>query len=105
MPVNVKQIIANLKLLPTIAFALMLGAGMVVTGFAAWFTILLGYGKWPESVAEARITSLGTGLCISLALIGLIIVALAFGKISKLAVTAPNGIGANLEFEDDEEQK
>lgn len=77
---------------------------MVVTAFAAWFTVLIGYGKWPDTVAEHRIDQLGLGLCISLALIGLIIVALAFGKIKNLAVTAPNGIGATLAF-DDEEKK
>jgi hypothetical protein len=100
---KLRKLFNQLKLLPTITFALMLGAGMVVTAFAAWYTMIIGYGKWPEAVAADRIHSLGSGLMISLGLIGLVIVALAFGKVKQLAVTAPNGIGANLEFDDDDD--
>ena len=100
---NLRRVFNQLKLLPAITFALMLGAGVVVTSFAAWYTVIIGYGKWPEAVAAERITALGTGMAISLGLIGLVIVALAFGKIKQLGITAPNGIGANLEFDDDDD--
>jgi hypothetical protein len=100
---NFRRLFNQLKLLPAITFALMLGAGMVVSAFAAWYTVIIGYGKWPETVAEARIQALGLGLAISLGLIGLVIVALAFGKVKQLGITAPNGIGANLEFDDDDD--
>lgn len=107
MPINIKEVFNNLKLLPAITFALMLGAGVVVTAFAVWFGFMIGHGHWPAdvSVATARINALAVALDISLALIGLVIVALAFGKIKNLAVTAPNGIGANIAFDDTPEGK
>lgn len=107
MPINIKEVFNNLKLLPTITFALMLGSGMVLTAFAIWFGFMIGHGHWPtgNDVAIARINALAVGLDISLGLIGLVIVALAFGKVKNLAVTAPNGIGANIAFDDTPEGK
>lgn len=76
---------------------------MVMTGFAAWYTIILAYGKWTVTVEEARVNHLGMGMLISLGLIGLIIVVLAFGKIKNLSLTTPAGVGGTVEFDDDDD--
>jgi len=100
---NVRDTIINaLRGLPLIRFALMLGGGMVATAGAAWLIILIGHGKWfnSEATAVARInglTMLGIGC---LVLIGIVLVALAWGKLDKLSFNVA-GNSVDLDFEDD----
>ena len=93
---------SGLKALPTIAFALMLGAAFVVTAFIVWYTFILGYMKWPEAVAADRINALAVALWIFCGLIGLVIVALAFGKIEKVSVSG-SVVSGEIEFDDGED--
>lgn len=88
----------GLKALPTIAFALMLGCAFVITIFVIWYTIILGYNNWPESVAEARINALAVALWIFCGGIILTLVALAFGKIEKLSVSG-SVVSGEVQFE------
>ncbi len=97
-----QALVRALRGLPLIRFALMLGAGMVATAGAAWLIALIGHGDWPsgEAVALARIESL-TWLAVgTLALIGVVLVALAWGQLGKLNVTVA---GAAVELDFDEE--
>ena len=95
-------ILNALRGLPLIRFALMLGGGMVSTAGAGWLITLLGYGRWfnSEATAVARInglTMLGIGC---LVLIGIVLVALAWGRLDKLSLN----VGCNsvdLDFEDE----
>jgi hypothetical protein len=104
MPANFKSFFNSLKMLPAITFALMLGAGVTLTAMSTWLVTILAYHKWPDSVAEARVNNLGLALCICLGLIGLVIIALAFGKIKNLSFTGPNSIGGSVAFDDEEDQ-
>lgn len=95
-------ILNALRDLPLIRFALMLGGGMVSTAGAAWLIILIGHGKWfnSEATAVARInglTMLGIGC---LVLIGIVLVALAWGKLDKLNLNV-GGNSVELDFEDE----
>lgn len=100
---RLKALFTALKALPLIRFALMLGGGVVATGGATWVLALIGHGLWPtgEAVALARINALmalGMG---SMSVIGLVMVALAFGKISDLSITTPAG-SVSMKVDDDD---
>lgn len=86
-----RSAVVILKSLPGIKFALLLGAGMVVTAFAAFFAIMLTFGAWPESAALERVRWLGIGMCISLGLVGVLMMTLAGVKLDRLAVTTSLG--------------
>lgn len=88
-----KGAFSGLQALPTIRFALMLGAGVVVTAFAAALTAILTWAPWPDSVAGERVRWLGISLCIALALIGLVLMALSNTRLDKISITTPAGSG------------
>ena len=95
-------VLSALRGLPLIRFALMLGGGMVATAGAAWLIILIGHGRWfnSEATAVARInglTMLGIGC---LVLIGIVLVALAWGRLDKLSFNVA-GNSVDLDFEDE----
>ncbi len=94
-----KALIPTLKQLPSIAFTLMLGTGMVITAMACWLIWIIGYGVWPESAAGARVDGLARALLASLALIGVVIIALAFGKIRKASASG-SVVSGEIEFDD-----
>src|SRR6478752_5935306 len=100
MSISVSRVFNFLRRLPTITFVFMLGSGFVITAFAAWYTVLIGHGKWPESVAADRIHSLTLGMVISLCLIGVLIVFLAFGKVDKLRLEG-SVVSGEIDFEGD----
>ena len=100
MTISKRQIFGLLKSLPMIRFALMLGGGMVATGFVGWIQWLIGHGKWPvtEGVAIARIGALqwlGLG---GLAIIAIVMIALAFGQLGK-ATVGVGGVQVDLDFD------
>jgi len=98
-----KSLVSGLKSLHLISFALLLGAGMVVTAFAIWFGMTLSYGDWPEAVAAERIRVLGAALLLSLGLIGLVMVTLGVGgrlKIDKVSINTVAG-GGEIDFAED----
>lgn len=98
-----KSLVSGLKSLHLISFALLLGAGMVVTAFAIWFGFTLSYGPWPEAVAAERIRVLGAALLLSLGLIGLVMVTLGVGgrlKIDKVSINTVAG-GGEIDFAED----
>ncbi len=98
-----RGLVSGLKSLHLISFALLLGAGMVVTGFAIWFGWTLSYGPWPEAVAAERIRVLGAALLLSLGLIGLVMVTLGVGgrlKIDKVSINTAAG-GGEIDFADE----
>ncbi len=105
---NLQRWIFNgLRSLPLIRFALMLGGGVVSTVGAAWLIALLGLntGRWPsgEAVAIARInglTMLGIG---ALILIGIVLVALAWGKLDRLNLNI-GGNSVEIDFDDEPER-
>lgn len=84
-----KGAFSGLQALPTIRFALMLGADMVVTAFAAALTAILTWA--PED--DERVRWLGISLCIALALIGLVLMALSNTRLDKISITTPAGSG------------
>lgn len=87
--------------LPLIRFALMLGGGMVATGGAAWLIGLLAWHKWfqSEAVDISRIQALAAMGLGCLALIGIVLVALAWGKLDKLNLNV-GGNSVELDFTD-----
>jgi hypothetical protein len=98
-----RGLVSGLKSLHLISFALLLGAGMVVTAFAIWFGMTLSYGDWPEAVAAERIRVLGAALLLSLGLIGLVMVTLGVGgrlKIDKVSINTVAG-GGEIDFAED----
>jgi hypothetical protein len=99
LPTVAAKVGTGLKALPTIAFALMLGAAFVITAFVVWYTIIIGYNYWPESAAEARINALAVALWIFCGGIILTLVTLAFGKIEKLSVSG-SVVSGEIEFDD-----
>lgn len=97
------MLVRTLRDLPLIRFALMLGGGMIATAGAVWLIAILGHGDWPagEAVALARIESL-TWLAVgTLILIGVVLVALAWGQLGKLNVTVA-GAAFELDFDDED---
>ena len=100
---NIREAVINaLRGLPLIRFALMLGGGVMATTGAGWLIVLIGYGKWfnSEATAVARInglTMLGIGC---LVLIGIVLVALAWGRLDKLSFNV-GGNSVDLDFEDE----
>lgn len=92
LPTLPKFDLSDLKALPTIGFALMLGAAMVITAIKVWKIYLFAFHFWPTdpTVAVEIIKGLSVDLWIDSGLIGLVIVALAFGKIRHLS--AGNGV-------------
>lgn len=53
------------------------GAGVALTGFAAWQVWEVLHGAWPASLAAQRLTIVGTSLYITLGLLGLVLTGLA----------------------------
>lgn len=94
------RIFQALKALPLIRFALMLGGGAMMTGGAGWITAIIAYGAWPASVAPARIEALAWGLIGCLSIIGIVMVALAWGKADKIRIGF-RGAEAEFDFEDE----
>ena len=98
------KLISALSKLQLVTFAILLGAGMIVTSLSAWIIFIIAYIPWPDSVASDRIHALAIALWIVLGLVGLIVVSLAFGKIEKLSVTG-GVVSGELQFENDDEHK
>jgi len=84
---------SGLRALPTIRFALMLGAGVIVTLFAGALTSIITWAPWPDSVAGERVRWLGIALCIALGLIGLVMMALSNIRLDKISISTPAGSG------------
>lgn len=101
--INIKAVTSDLQALPTVTFALMLGLGLIILAVAAWLIVILAYGHWPvgESVALARIDKLGLALLVSLGLVGVVMITLAFGKVHRLSINAPDGISGSVSFDGD----
>jgi hypothetical protein len=98
------KIINALRKLQLITFAILLGAGMVVTALASWIIASIAYLPWPETAAEGRVNALAVGLWIVLGLIGVIVVTLAFGKIEKISLS--NGVlSGEVEFDNDQDDE
>ncbi|MGE5501244.1 MAG: hypothetical protein ACM3W4_04890 [Ignavibacteriales bacterium] len=90
-----------MKFVPLVRFLLMLGGGMISTAGATWIIWLLGYADWPKGadVAIARIhglSMLGGG---AMVLCGIVLVALAWGKLDKLNVSV-GGNAVELDFDE-----
>lgn len=90
-----------LQSLPLIRFALMLGGGMVASAGGGWMMWLIGHGRWPstEAVAIARINALTALGCGCLVIIGVVMIALAFGRVGRVAVTTAAG-SLDLRFDE-----
>lgn len=88
--------------LPLIRFALMLGGGMMASGGTAWVLWLIAYHSWPktETVALAQINALAMIGAACLAIIGVVMIALAFGKIDKMKLETKFG-SIDVGFEDE----
>lgn len=102
------SILALLKSLPAIRFALMLGGGMVATVLVGIpLAVIADHAPWPAEavVAVARIDALKFIALGALAIIAVVMVALAFGKAGKLRINGPGGIGGEIDFDDDEETR
>jgi hypothetical protein len=95
------QLLALLKSLPMIRFALMLGGGGVATVLTGWIQIWLLHGsKFPNDTAVwlARVQgAVWLGLA-AWAVIALVMLALAFGRAGKLRFRAA-GIEADVDFD------
>lgn len=78
-----------LKGLPLVRFALMLGGGMVATSGGVWLIAVLAHGRWlrTEAADIARINVLGMLGIGCLVLIGIVLVALAWGQLDKVKVS------------------
>lgn len=91
-----------LKALPMVRFALSLGGGAVATvamGHIQWWLL---HGRFPpmESVWLARINgAVSLGLAAA-AIIGVVMVALAFGRVGRVAVNA-GAVSVDLDFDGD----
>jgi hypothetical protein len=85
-----------------IRFALMLGGGVISTAGASWIIWLLGYARWPSGadVAIARINGLAMLGGGAMVLCGIVLVALAWGKLDKLNVSV-GGNAVELDFDGD----
>lgn len=96
------QIFAIARTLPVIRFALMLGGGGVATAGVAMILLWLQWlGGFPatDAVWLARIQGvvwIALGL---VAIMGLVMVMLAFGRVGKLSLRGPGGVGADLDFD------
>jgi amino acid permease len=101
MKFNGDALLKFLKALPAISFAIMLGAGVVATCFAIWYTYIIAYRTWPESAVPQQLGAVTIGLYISLGLIGAVLFVLAFGKIDSLKITTATGIGGEIDFDED----
>ena len=80
---------------PVRLWALIL-AGPPLTLFAAGLVWIIWKGPWPAALADMQLTILGRALLISLALIGVIVVALAAVKVKATGVG-----GTSLEVDGD----
>lgn len=100
---RLKALFTALQALPLVRFALMLGGGMMATGGVTWAYLLLGHGTWPigEAVALARINAIMLLGMSSMTVIGIVMVALAFGKLTDLNITTPAG-SVSLKVDDDD---
>ncbi len=90
-----------LKALPLVRFALMLGGGGVATLALAHVQLWLLHAVFPpaESIWLARINgAVSLGLA-SAAVIGVVMVALAFGRVGRVAVNA-GAVSVDLDFDD-----
>lgn len=95
------RILALLKSLPAIRFALMLGGGVVSTALALLLILNLSWlVRWPESAAVERVRWLGIALAGSLAVNGIIMLALAWGKAGSVKLNLPGGVGAEIDFDE-----
>lgn len=101
-PAGLSQAIWRLlKALPLVRFALMLGGGGVATIFLAHVQLWLQHAIFPatESIWLARINgAVSLGLA-SAAIIGVVMVALAFGRVGRVAVNA-GAVSVDLDFDD-----
>ncbi len=91
-----------LKALPMVRFALMLGGGGVATLARAHIQFWLLHAAFPpaESIWLARITgAVSLGLAAA-AIIGVVMVALAFGRVGRVAVNA-GAVSVDLDFDGD----
>lgn len=103
MTVTRQQVFSILKSLPMIRFALMLGCGLVATGFVVWDQLLVGHGKWHATdagvaISLARIDALKWWGLSSHAIIAIVMIALAFGQLGKASVGF-GGAQVDLDFD------
>lgn len=92
------RIFQALKALPLIRFALMLGGGVTMTGIVTWIVALISRPGWPENVAEARVVALKLIALGALAIVGIVMVALAWGKADRIKLNIA-GNEVDLDFE------
>lgn len=103
MTITRQQVFNVLKSLPMIRFALMLGCGLVATGFVVWDQLLVGHGEWKATdagvtIALARIDALKWWGLSSHAIIAIVMIALAFGQLGK-ATVGVGGVQVDLDFD------
>lgn len=104
---NGQRILAALKALPLIRFALMLGGGVVASISAGQVQYWLAFGRnFPNSEAVwlARIQAVAWMGLGSLAIVAVVMITLAWGKVGKINATLPNGANVNLDFDEGQEQ-
>jgi hypothetical protein len=75
----------------------LIGAGMAMTGFAAWLVNIVAHDPWPESLAAQRLTIMGWGLYVTLALVAIAMVSLASVRVKGAA------LGGSLELDTEED--
>lgn len=95
------KVIAALKALPLIRFALMLGGGLAATISAGLITAWLTHSTFPdaESVWLARVQAVAAMGLASMGLAAVVMITLAWGKVGKVTATV-GGNSVDLDFED-----
>jgi hypothetical protein len=98
-----EKIVAALKALPLIRFALMLGGGVMASIAAGMVQAWLAYGQFPDSEAVwlARIHGVTWMGLAATAIVAVVMVTLAWGKASGVKLTKGDAT-AELSFEDDD---